>query len=75
MEFHFYAAEVRNFFSRRLSTVYKRLTPRSQEAGLLGSQAIARDYGSRGENVLAMSNVILFFSFPISSDRSCASLI
>ena len=48
---------------------------RLQEAGLLGSQAIARDYGSRGENVLAMSNVIIFLSFLITSDCSHPSLI
>ena len=74
VEFHFYAAEVRNFFKTTLNREQSP-TSRPQEAGLLGSQAIARDYGSRGENVLAMSNVILFLSFLISSDCSCASLI
>lgn len=61
VEFHWYSAEVRpsswhSFLVLGHLSIY--LSP-SQEGGLLGSQALARDYESRNVNVIAMSQVRL----------------
>ncbi|TFY79639.1 hypothetical protein EWM64_g4378 [Hericium alpestre] len=51
VEFHWYSAEV------RVSSciLYAEILMSSQEGGLLGSQAVARDYEARSVNVIAMS--------------------
>jgi bacterial leucyl aminopeptidase len=53
VEFHWYSAEV--------CTLIKYSLPYAimfqKEGGLLGSQAVAKDYESRSVNVLAMSQV------------------
>lgn len=41
-----------------------------KEGGLLGSQAVAKDYEARGVNVIAMSQVSRSFIFDLSIYRS-----
>lgn len=53
IEFHWYSAEVGRLCIRECNL----LTGQYQEGGLLGSQAIARDYEARKVPVIAMSQV------------------
>lgn len=54
VEFHWYSAEVG---SSICSTTVLNINAYLKEGGLLGSQAVAKDYEARGVNVLAMSQV------------------
>jgi bacterial leucyl aminopeptidase len=54
VEFHWYSAEVGS--SMRSTTVLD-FNACPQEGGLLGSQAVAKDYEARGVKVIAMSQV------------------
>jgi leucyl aminopeptidase len=53
VEFHWYSAEVRLELARLFCN-----SLRYQEVGLLGSQAVAKDYQSRKATVVAMSQVL-----------------
>jgi leucyl aminopeptidase len=54
VEFHWYSAEVGFFYV--LDDVLN-FNACSKEGGLLGSQAVAKDYEAKGVNVIAMSQV------------------
>jgi bacterial leucyl aminopeptidase len=54
IEFHWYSAEVG---SSMYSTTVFEIYAFPKEGGLLGSQAVAKDYEAKGVNVIAMSQV------------------
>ena len=54
VEFHWYSAEVG---SSKCSTTALDFNAYLKEGGLLGSQAVAKDYEAKGINVIAMSQV------------------
>jgi len=66
IEFHWYSAEV----SSLCSATVLNLNACPKEGGLLGSQAVAKDYEARGVNVIAMSQVCRSYVFGLSIYQS-----
>ncbi len=67
VEFHWYSAEVD---SSMCSTMLLNTNACPKEGGLLGSQAVAKDYEARGVNVIAMSQVSRFYVCGLSIYQS-----
>jgi bacterial leucyl aminopeptidase len=67
IEFHWYSAEVG---SSMCSTTVLNFNACPKEGGLLGSQAVAKDYEARGVNVIAMSQVSRSYASGLSIYQS-----
>jgi bacterial leucyl aminopeptidase len=67
IEFHWYSAEVCHSMC---STTVLDFNACPKEGGLLGSQAVAKEYEARGVNVIAMSQVSRTYLFGLSVYQS-----